>query len=50
MRFGIERFAQSLIDDHAGSARQLWLVCVTGQMPMPLPVAIAGAAFLAQGQ
>jgi hypothetical protein len=26
MRFGIERFAQALIDDHAGSARQLRLV------------------------
>ena len=26
MRFGIERFAQSLIDDSAGSARQLRLV------------------------
>jgi hypothetical protein len=26
MCFGIERFAQSLIDDHAGSMRQLRLV------------------------
>jgi hypothetical protein len=26
MRFGIERFAQSLIDDHAGSGRRLRLV------------------------
>jgi hypothetical protein len=26
MRFGIERFAQSLIEDHAESARQLRLV------------------------
>jgi hypothetical protein len=26
MQFGIDRFAQSLIDDHVGSARQLRLV------------------------